>query len=333
MSVSIEAKTLRRLIAIAVVLAIIVVLVGASAYTLDETKQAVIIQFGRPVGDNVTEPGLHFRAPFIQEVRRFDRRIMAWDGDPNQINTRGREFISIDSTARWRIIDPLKYLQSVRDDQGAQTRLDDIIDSAVRDRVSSMELVEIVRSKDWEIDEQEILDAGIGDKERKILERRVEVGREGLEQSILTQAQKQMPAYGIELVDVRLQRLNYVPSVQSKVFDRMIAERQRVAERYRSKGEGRRLEILGHTEKEVALILSKAERQAQITRGEADAEATRIYNEAYSADPEFFAFLRTLESYTISIGPDTTLVLGVDTPYFRFLREIGEAPPAAKAPR
>lgn len=318
-----SASVVRWLIPLAVLVVVGLVVVVSSAYQLDEAEQAVIIQFGKPIGDAVTDSGLHFKMPFIQQVRRFDKRILAWDGEPEQVPTLGREFISVDTTARWRVVDPLLYLQSMKDESGAQSRLDDIIDSVVRDKISSTELVEIVRSRDWHIEESELDSAGIGEKEKMILQREVKVGREQLERQILITAQQGIrEKYGIELEDVRIKRLNYVRSVQVQVFNRMISERQRIAEEFRSKGKGRSDEILGQTDKEVAMIRSEAQRKAEIIRGKGDAEATRIYNEAYSADPEFFAFYRTLESYGQSIGKDTTLLIGTDSDYFRYLRRI-----------
>lgn len=310
-------------IALAVVLVIGVVLLAASTYTLDETEQAVIVQFGAPVGEPVTTPGLHFKKPFIQEVRRFDRRLIAWDGDPNQIPTRGREFISVDTAARWRITDPLLFLKSVRDEAGAQSRLNDIIDSVVRDKVSSTELVEIVRSKDWAVDPRDIERAAAPDSEQQqVLRQEVRIGREELTQAILEESRRLVPGYGIELVDVRIKRLNYIPSVQQQVYNRMISERQRVAEQFRAEGEGQSSQILGETQREVAQIMSEAKRQAEVIRGQAEAEATSIYNEAYSTDPEFYAFYRSLESYEKSLGSEATLILQTDADYLRYLRNV-----------
>ncbi|MEQ9455577.1 MAG: protease modulator HflC [Phycisphaeraceae bacterium] len=307
------------LLSLVLLVILIVGVVGAStAYTLDETEQAVILQFGRPVGQPITEAGLHFKWPFIQEVRRFDKRILAWDGDPNQITTRERQFIKIDTTARWRIVDPLLFLQSVRDESGAQSRLDDVIDSVVRDAISSTNLPQIVRSSNW-----------AGDLDAEDLAVEVEqtpapdsaaIGREELEREILTEAMRGMGQYGIELVDVRIKRVNYVTSVENRVFDRMISERQRVAQQFRSEGEGEASRIKGETQRDMAQIRSMAQRDAEIIRGQADAEATRIYAEAYGRDPEFYSFLRTLESYRKSLGQGTTLMLSGDSAYFEFLR-------------
>ena len=294
-----------------------------SIYHLDETEQAVIVQFGKTIGDPVTEPGLHFKLPFVQEVRRFERRLMIWDGDPNQVPTRGREFISVDTTARWRVVDPLAFLRSVRDERGAQSRLDDIIDSVVRDKLSSTELVEIVRSSDWNVAKADLQGTSSQDESSQALTKKIVVGREKLTRSILEEASKGVSEYGIELVDVRIKRLNYIPSVQRQVFNRMISERERIAEQFRSEGVGEAAKIRGETEEMLAEIRSVAEREAQVLRGQADAEATRIYNQAYGADPEFFAFYRTLQSFQRTLGKDSVLLLSSDSDYLGFLQSLG----------
>jgi len=288
-----------------------------AAYTVDQSEQAIIVQFGEPVGEPVTEPGLHWKKPFIQEVRRFDKRLLAWDGDVSQIPTLGREFVIVDTTARWRIADPLQFLRSVRDENGARTRLDDIIDSVARDIVSGTDLEEIVRSRDWNVDAKQIDDDDLVrddvdlDKPKK--------GRERLEQDMLAAASRLMPELGIELVDVRIKRINYIDSVRRQVETRMIAERQSIAERFRSEGQGRSQEILGQMERELQTIRSEAERQAAEIRGKADGEATKIYGEAFGGDPEFYAFFRTLESYR-AMGPNTTLMIDADSEFFRYLQ-------------
>ena len=295
----------------------------ASVYTLDEAEQAVIVQLGAPVGEPVTDPGLHFKLPFIQEVRRFDKRVISWDGDPNQIPTRGEQFISVDTTARWRIADPLVFMQRVQNERGATMRLNDILDSVVRDKISSTDLVEIVRSKDWKISEEDLERVQVaGEDDEEILLQEVKTGREELVKSIFTQAASQMPELGVELIDIRIKRIDYVEAVEQRVFDRMIAERQRIAEQFRSEGEGRAAEIDGDTKRSLSEIKSEADRQAEIIRGQADAEASRIYSEAFGADPEFYAFLRTLESYPKTVGPSSTLILGTDSEYFRYLRDV-----------
>ena len=296
----------------------------ASTFTVDEAEQAIVFQFNAPVGDPITEPGLHFKLPFIQNVRTFDKRLFSWDGDPNQIPTRGEQFISIDTTARWRIVDPLKFYESVEDSRGAQLRLNDILDSVVRDEISRSDLIEIVRSRDWEFSEEDLERMEVvGEEDEEILLQEVTRGRGEIVESILEEAQKLVPDLGIELIDIRIKRVDYVQSVQEQVFNRMIAERQRIAERFRSEGRGRANEIEGETERLLAEIRSEAQRDANIIRGRADAEATRIYNEAFGADPEFYAFFRTLESYSESLGKDVTLILRADSDYFRFLHTIG----------
>src|ERR687892_195729 len=277
------------------VVAIVMVLAG-TFYTLEEGQQAVIVQFGRPVGTPVSEAGLHLKLPFVQDVRRFEKRLLIWDGDPNQIPTKGREFIWIDTTARWRIADAKRFLESVATEAGAQSRLDDIVDSVVRDQVSGSELAELVRSRSWQPSERELLEQAT-EEERKELTKQLARGREEITRAILTEARKITPQYGIELVDVRIKRLNYVESVREKVYARMVSERQRIAARFRSEGEGRSAEILGEMNKELRQIGSAAYRRAQAIRGGADAEATRIYGAAYGQDPEFYAFSRTLEAY------------------------------------
>jgi len=311
------------LIGLLVAIILLAILGFASMFTVDEAEQAIVLQFGRPIGDPIAEPGLHFKLPFIQEVRRFDKRLLSWDGDPNQIPTRGEQFISVDTTARWRIADPLTFLQRVQNERGGINRLNDILDSVVRDHISASDLVEIVRSHDWEVTEEDLERAMVAaEEEEEELLQRVEVGREQLVASILETAQKQMHEYGIELSDIRIKRVDYVREVQQRVFERMIAERQRMAEQFRSEGRGRAREIMGQTERMLSEIRSEARREAEIIRGEADAEATRIYNNAFGADPEFYAFFRTLESYPRSLGRDVTMIIGADSEYFRYLRNI-----------
>lgn len=298
-----------------------VVLLFASAFTVDEAEQAIIVQFGAPVGEPITEPGLHFRLPFVQEVRKFDKRLLSWDGDPNQIPTRGEQFISVDTTARWRIVDPLQFLQRVQNEHQAVFRLNAILDSVVRDHISASDLVDIVRSKDWAVSQEDLERAAVGgESDEEILLQKVQTGREELVRSMLEAARKHMPEYGIELVDIRIKRVDYVQAVQQRVFERMVAERQRIAEQFRSEGQGRAAEIDGETRRRLAEVRSEAQRQAEVIRGEADAEATRIYAQVFGGDPEFYAFFRTLESYRKTLSERTTLMLGSDSEYFRLLQ-------------
>ena len=287
-----------------------------STYVIDQAEQAIVVQFGEPVGELVNTAGLHWKLPFIQDVRRFDKRILSWDGDVTQIPTLGREFVVVDTTARWRIVDPLKFLRSVRDEAGAKTRLDDLVDSVSRDIISGTTLEEIIRSKDWAVDAK-----ALGDEVAAIEQvdlTKPKKGRAQLEKEMLAAASKLMPELGIALVDVRLKRINYIDSVSRQVETRMISERQSIAERFRSEGQGKSSEILGQMERELRQIRSEAERKAAEIRGKADAEATKIYGDSYGADPEFFAFLRTLDSYK-AMGENTTLVLDADSEFFRYL--------------
>jgi modulator of FtsH protease HflC len=307
-----------------VALAVLVVLAG-TFYTLEEGQQAVIVQFGRPVGAPVTHAGLHVKLPFVQEVRRFEKRLLIWDGDPNQIPTKGREFIWVDTTARWRIADAKKFLENVATEAGARSRLDDIIDSVVRDQVSASELVELVRSASWEVPEGEVLEE-VPAEVREELKKQVTRGREELTRSILAEARKVIPQYGIELVDVRIKRLNYVESVREKVYARMISERKRIAARFRSEGEGRSAEILGTMDKELRQIRSAAYRRAQEIRGTADAKATQVYGDAYNRNPEFYAFSRTLEAYKEGQNKNSVLILTTDSDYYRYLKNAAGRP-------
>ena len=295
-------------------------LISGAIYTLEEGQQAVIVQFGRPVGDTVTEAGLHIKLPFVQQVRRFEKRLLVWDGDPNQIPTKGREFIWVDTTARWRIVDARKFLESVATEVGAQSRLNDIIDSVVRDQVSSSELIELVRSSTWEVPEEEAMEEVTEEREEE-LKKQITRGREEITRTILAEARKIIPQYGIDLVDVRIKRLDYVESVREKVYARMISERKRIAAQFRSEGEGRSAEILGEMEKELRQIRSTAYRQVQEVQGKADAEATRVYGDAFNLDPEFYAFLRTLELYKEGTNKNSVLILTTDSDFYRYLKQ------------
>ncbi|MCK5450719.1 MAG: protease modulator HflC, partial [Candidatus Omnitrophica bacterium] len=283
-------------IVIAVVAIAIFLFVSGVVYLVSEINQVVITQFGKPVGETITTAGLYFKLPFIQQAHYFDKRLLEWDGDPNQIPTRDKKYIWVDTTARWKIADALNFLESVGSEMGAQARLDDVINSATRDVITSHLLVDAIR------DSNRILDEVVDDSDEEItlaeeaLER-IEVGRHHLEAAILKRAKEIVPQYGIELVDVRMKRLNYVEDVRKKVYERMIAERKRAAERYRSEGRGKSAEIQGQMEKELKLITSGAYRTAQGIRGKADAEAVTIYAEAYGNSPEFYSLMKTLETY------------------------------------
>lgn len=310
-------------IVLAVVIVVSAAFISGGVYIIDETKQVVVTQFGEPVGDPIAKAGLHFKVPFIQQARFFEKRLLEWDGDPNQIPTRDKKYIWIDTTARWRISDALMFLQSVNNEIGAQARLDDIINAATRDVITSHLLVETVRNSNRII--ESVVEAGedviVTDEALET----ISVGREALEKMILDKSQVILPQYGIELIDVRIKRINYVEAVRRKVYERMIAERKRAAEHYRSEGQGKRAEIDGQRQKELKLITSEAYRKAEIVRGDADAEAIKIYADAYNKDPGFYAFLKTLETYEKTIDKNSVLLLTTDSEYFKYLTGLGYA--------
>ncbi|NIR47409.1 protease modulator HflC [candidate division KSB1 bacterium] len=304
-----------------IILAVValIVLMGI-IYVVDETEQAVIVQFGDPVGEPITDAGLHFKLPFIQEVKRFDKRVLEWDGDTNQIPTADKKFIIVDTFGRWRIVDALKFLQTVRgDEDAAQSRLDDIIDSATRNFISENLLIEAVRNSSRTLKTTLEEQGGFGEP---VADVEIEKGRDRITELILDKAAEAMPEFGIELLDVRIKRINYIEEVREKVYDRMISERKRIAEKFRSEGQGRRAEIDGEREKEFQRITSEAYRKAQRIKGEADAEATRIYANSFGRDPEFYSFMQTLESYRNTMNTNTTLILNTDSEYLQYLKNI-----------
>lgn len=306
---------------IAVIL-LLLALIGlvSSLYVVDETNQVVITMFGDPIGDSVREPGLYFKIPFFHKTTYFDKRLLEWDGDPNRIPTKDKKYIWIDTTARWRIVDPLKFLQTVTNERGAQTRLDDILDGATRNVIAKHQLIDIVRDSD------RIL-AGEKSEEDKIMGREFEkitagTGREIITGEMLAMSKPKVEGFGIELVNLRVKRINYDQKVRGKVFERMISERQRAAELLRAEGRGNRAEIEGKKEKELQRIQSEAYREAQGLKGKADAEAIKIYGEAYSKDPEYYSFINTLQSYQRTLGKKSMLVLTTESDYFKYLKEI-----------
>jgi membrane protease subunit HflC len=287
----------------------------AAAYIVPETQQVIITQFGEPVGDPVTEPGLKLLIPFIQKANYFEKRFLEWDGDANQVPTKDKRFIWVDTYARWRIEEPLKFFQRLRDERGAQSRLDDILDGETRNAVARHNLVEVVRTSNREPNTVAMDQEG----QAEILEE-IETGREGITRQILERASERAADLGIELIDLRLKRINYVEEVQQDVFARMIAERNRIAERYRSEGEGEAARIGGEKERELQRIQSGAYRTAQEIRGKADAEATQIYAQAYNRDPAFYAFLKSLETYEKTLDPQSILILTTDADFLKYLK-------------
>jgi len=308
-------KQTRTIILAAVAFFVLIILLDA-LYVVSETNQVIITQFGEPIGDAITTPGLHIKAPFIQKTNYFEKRWLEWDGDANQIPTKDKKYIWVDTYARWKVSNPLVFFQRVRDERGAQSRIDDIIDGETRNAIANFILIEIVRSTNREFEmteEVEILEA------REAIQQ-IETGREKIADIILANSSKITPEFGIELIDVRIKRVNYVEEVQRKVFDRMIAERQRIAAKYRSEGDGNSAEIRGQKEKELKRITSEAYRKAQEIKGKADAEAVRIYAQAYNLDPEFYQFMKTLETYRTTMDKDTWLLLSTDSEFFRYLK-------------
>ncbi len=292
------------------------------AYIVPETHQVVITQFGDPVGDPITAAGLHFKKPFIQEAHFFEKRLLAWDGDPNQIPTRDKKYIWVDSTARWKITNALKFLQTIGDERQAHAKLDDIINSATRDAITGHPLVEAVRNSNRIIIlEEEGEDMIITDEALE----EIEAGRVDLEESILEATKEVVRQYGIEVIDVRIKRLNYVKDVREDVYERMISERKRAAALYRSQGQGKAAEIEGSREKELKRITSEAYREAETIKGLADAEATRIYADAYNQAPDFYSFLKTLTTYRKTIDESTTLILTTEDEYYRRLKGSGKS--------
>jgi len=305
-----------RSTAVLVALLVVLALLFFSVYTVSETEQVILTEFGRPVGGLVTEPGLHAKIPFIQDVHRFDKRWLEFDGDPNQIPTRDKKYIWVETYARWRIADPLRFFQAVQDERGGQSRLDDIVDGETRNAVASFDLIEIVRSTNREFQRSEEL-AGIGSAEAMA---KIATGRNEIAKIILKKAAAITPQFGIELEDVRFKRINYVESVQQKVFERMISERKRIAERSRSEGQGRAAEIRGQKERDILGATSEGYKRAQQLKGEADAKATAIYSKAYGKDAEFYQFLKTMETLGSSLDDKTWLVLATDSELARYLK-------------
>ena len=299
---------------VVVVLLIGLFLIGSSVYTVSEVNQAIITQFGEPVGEPVIEPGLHFKLPFIQRANMFEKRFLEWDGFPNQVPTRDRRFIWVDTYARWRITDPLLFFQRLRDERGAQSRLDDILDGETRNAVARHDLIEIVRSTNRE----PVNTSTTGNEEAEVLDA-IATGRQQITEEILEAAGSAVAELGIELLDLQFKRINYIADVQQDVFARMIAERQRIAEEFRSEGRGESARIQGERERDLAQIQSAAFRTAEEIRGTADAEATRVYVEAYGSDAGFYAFTKSLETYECTMDPDTFFILGTNSELLRFL--------------
>ncbi len=316
------------------------ILFASSAFVVREGRQAIITQFGRPIGRPITEAGLHFRIPLIQEARFVDKRILVWDGDPEQIPTKDKKFIMVDTTARWKIVDALKFIQTVEDERGARNRLDTILDGVTRDTISSYNLVEAVRNSNSILDkikeiqekaqllkqsnkEKASKDQLISEQEEVFGEiEAISQGREKLSQVIVAKADSELKDLGIQLIDLQLRRIAYEESVEQKVFERMISERKRFAEKIRSIGKGEQAKIRGKIDLDLKRIQSKAYRKSQAIKGKAEAKSVKIYAQAFSKNPSFFEFLRTLEAYDKSLKNDADLILSTDSEFLKYLRQV-----------
>ncbi|UCG51378.1 MAG: protease modulator HflC [Candidatus Latescibacterota bacterium] len=304
---------------IALIVGVILVLIvlRSALYIVQEPEQVIITQFGKPVGDPVTTPGLKMKIPIVQKAHRFDKRFLEWDGDANQLPTKDKRFLWVDMYARWRISDPLLFFQRLRDERGAQTRLDDILDGETRNAIANHNVVEVIRTsnRDPIPTELEGADEGMLDE--------IRFGREMIRNEILTKSQSRTTDLGIEILDVQFKRINYVEEVRRKVYERMIAERRRIADRFRSEGEGEASRIRGEKDRDLKRIQSEAYRQAREIIGRADAAATSIYAAAYDSSPatrEFYEFLKTMEIYETTVDRETSLILTTDGEFYKFLK-------------
>jgi membrane protease subunit HflC len=320
---------------IAIVFLALFVLPGAF-YTVQQTEQVVLTQFGRPVGDPITDPGLHFKVPFIQTVNRLDKRFLQWDGAPVGIPTKDKTYIHVDAFARWRIKDPLPFFLRLRDERSAQSRLEDILGSEIRNAIARHELIEIVRTDKNRkpLHDETIAGAQAGGAPIGTL-RPIEVGREKIEKDIEEAAAKKLAEFGIDLLDLRLKRVNYNADVQERIYQRMISERLQIAQRFRSEGEGEAARVAGQKERDLNEIQSTAYREVQRIRGESDAKASEIYARAYTASPrasEFYEFLKSMETFRKALSRDTSLVLSTDSDLFKLLKRTEPRPHAGSAP-
>ncbi|MCK4773845.1 MAG: protease modulator HflC [Candidatus Krumholzibacteria bacterium] len=296
-------------------LVLLVVLRGAF-YVVQEPQQVIITQFGKPIGDPILKPGLKVKVPLVQKVHRFDKRFLEWDGDPNELPTKDKRFIWVDTYARWKISDPLLFFQRLRDERGAQTRLDDILDGETRNAIAKHNLVELIR-----VSNREAVGAELDEDETPL--ELIEFGRDVIREEVLAAAQSRTSDLGIEILDVQFKRINYVEEVRRKVYERMIAERRRIADRYRSEGEGEASRIRGEKDRELKRIQSGAYREAREIIGRADALATNIYAAAYdrSADTRsFYEFLRTMEIYETTLDAETSLIMSTEGEFYKFLK-------------
>jgi len=299
-------------------LAVIVMIGFSSAYVIDETEQVVITQFGKYMGEPITEPGLHFKWPVIWEANFFPKNLLHWDGVPGQIPTKEKTYIWVDTFARWKVTDAIKFFQTVNNTKTAMGRLDDIIDPAVRNFITSYRLIETVRTSNRQMNIEET-DVADSDK-KKVTAYMITTGREKITQEIMKQARPKMARFGIELVDVKIKRINYVEEVRKSVYGRMIAERRQIAEKYRSEGQGEARKILGDKERDLKEITSMAYKMAQEIKGKAEGEATKLYAVAYSRDPEFYSFVKTLDTYKYALDEKSSLIMSTDSEFLKYFK-------------
>jgi membrane protease subunit HflC len=310
-------------VAILAVLGLGVYILMSSIYTVSEVEQMIITQFGKPVGTPVTTAGLKAKLPFIQEINPIDKRILEWDGSPSDMPTKDKLYISVDLFARWRITDPLQYFLRLRDERSAQSRLDDILGSEIRNAVAKHELIEIIRTTKDRVPLRDTLLTGAELELNMGTLVPIQKGRKLVEQEIFTAAADKVRVFGIELLDIRFKRINYNKSVRPKIYDRMISERRQIAERFLSEGNGEAARIRGNRVRDLNKIQSEAYREVEEIRGVADAKATEIYAKAYNQSREavaFYEFTRTMQAYKSIIGENTTLVLSTDSDLFKFLK-------------
>ena len=312
-----------KLAAILALLGIAAFVAMGSFYTVSEVEQAIITQFGKPVGAPVTTAGLKVKVPFIQDVNLIDKRVLEWDGKPTDMPTKDKLYVSVDLFARWRIADPLQYFLRLHDERSAQSRLDDILGSETRNAVAKHELIEIIRTTKDRVPLRDTLLAGAGPERDMGSLVPIQKGRKTVEQEIFAEAAEKVRVFGIELLDIRFKRINYNASVRPKIYDRMTSERRQIAERFLSEGNGEAARIRGNRLRDLNKIQSEAYRQVEEIRGVADAKATEIYSKAYNQSPEavaFYEFTRTMQSYKSIIAENTTLVISTGSDLFKFLK-------------
>lgn len=301
-----------------ILLVVAILFIANMFFTLGEREQAIITQFGKPRDEAIKNAGLHFKIPFIQKVHKFDKRILEWDGQKKEIPTADKRYIWVDNFSRWKIVDPLKFYQTVRNERYAQSRLDDIISGTTRDVISSNTLIEFVRNTNREMKFSEEYQAN---RDSTITKSRINVGRAKIAHLIFKTAKDKVAEYGIDLIDVKIKRVNYVAEVRGKVYERMISERDKISAKYRSEGEGRAAEILGMMKKELQIIQSGAYKTAEQIKGNADAKAIKIYANAYNRDPKFFEFLKTMESYKSTIKDKNIMIMTTDSDFYKYLKK------------